>query len=119
MQDKLISLVESVNARNSRTLRKLALMLMAVESGCAVADLTDSQRGVLVHMKSPATVSVAAQSDAMLKRVQALPYLAESDVAIEELGLTDDQVARLQRGVRERHGGRVPQGRGRGAGVAS
>ena len=96
MQDKLISLVESVNARNSRTLRKIALMLMAVESECSVADLTEAQRGVLVHMKSPATVSVAAQSDAMLKRVQALPYLAESDVAIEELGFTDDQQARVK-----------------------
>ena len=36
------------------------------------------------------------QSDALLKRIQSIPYLAESDVAIEELGFTTDQIARLK-----------------------
>ncbi len=96
MQNKLISLVEGVNARNSRVLRKIALMLMAVEGDTTLAGLTDEQRGVMVHMRTPETVSVAGQSDAMLKRIQGLPYLAESDVAIEQLGFTDDQVPRVK-----------------------
>ncbi len=96
MQNKLISLVEGVNARNSRVLRKIALMLMAVEGDTTLAGLTDGQRGVMVHMRTPETVSVAGQSDAMLKRIQGLPYLAESDVAIEQLGFTDDQVPRVK-----------------------
>jgi hypothetical protein len=102
MQNKLISLVESVNARNVRTLKKLALLLMAVEADTDVDGLSDTQRSVMVHMKSPATVSMAGQSDAMLKRIQALPFLAESDVAIEELGFTDDQQVRLK-GDRDRY----------------
>ena len=102
MQDKLISLVESVNARNAPVLRKLALMLMAVEEGRPISGLTDTQRAVMVRMKTPATISVAGQSDAMLKRIQSLPYLAESDVAIEELGFTDDQQERLK-GERDRY----------------
>ncbi len=96
MQNKLISLVEGVNARNSRTLRKIALMLMAVERNTTMAGLTDEQRAVMVHMRTPETVSVAGQSDAMLKRIQGLPYLAESDVAIEQLGFSDDQVPRVK-----------------------
>ena len=96
MQNKLISLVESVNARNSRTLRKIALMLMAVETDVPLSGLTPEQSSVMVHMRTPETVSVAGQSDAMLKRIQGLPYLAESDVAIEQLGFTDDQVPRVK-----------------------
>ncbi len=96
MQNKLISLVEGVNARNSRVLRKIALMLMAVEENTTLNGLTDEQRGVMVHMRTPETVSVAGQSDAMLKRIQGLPYLAESDVAIEQLGFADDQVPRVK-----------------------
>jgi hypothetical protein len=96
MENRLISLVECVNARNERTLRKLALMLMATEEDKSIAELTDAQKAVMVHMRSPQTVSAAGQSDAMLKRIQSIPYLAESDVAIEELGFTTDQIARLK-----------------------
>ncbi len=96
MKDKLISLVESVNARNSEVLRRIALLLMAVDEGKPVAELTDAQRSVLVHMESPATNSIAAQSDATLKRIQALPWYAESDVAIEELGFTEEQQRRAK-----------------------
>lgn len=96
MKDKLISLVESVNARNAEVLRRIALLLMAVDENKPVAELTAAQRGVLVHMESPATNSIAAQSDATLKRIQALPWFAESDVAIEELGFTEEQQRRAK-----------------------
>lgn len=96
MQNKLIALVESVNARNSRTLRRLALMLLAIERDKPMSELTDAERAVLVHMGRPETISTAAQSDAMLKRIQAIPWLADSDVAIEELGFSGDQQSRLR-----------------------
>lgn len=96
MKDKLISLVESVNARNAEVLRRIALLLMAVDENKPVSELSAAQRAVLVHMESPATNSIAAQSDATLKRIQALPWFAESDVAIEELGFTEEQQARAK-----------------------
>ena len=95
-KDKLIALVESVNARNSRTLRKIALMLMAVESDCGIDGLTDAQRSVMVHMRRPETMSAAAESDAILKKSSVFPFLATSDVAIEEAGFTEDQQERLK-----------------------
>lgn len=95
-KDKLIALVESVNARNSRTLRKIALMLMAVESDCGIDGLTDAQRSVMVHMRRPETMSAAAESDAILKKSSVFPFLSTSDVAIEEAGFTEDQQERLK-----------------------
>lgn len=38
--------------------------------------------------------SVVSQADAMLKMVQAIPWLGDSDVALEELGFSDDQMLR-------------------------
>lgn len=95
-KDKLISLVEAVNARSARTLRRLALMLMALDAGCGVADLTDAQLSVMVHMRRPETVSAAAESDAIMKKCSTFPFLATSDVAIEEAGFTEDQQERLK-----------------------
>lgn len=40
--------------------------------------------------------SVVSQSDAMVKMISVLPWLAESDVALEELGFSDDQIQRLK-----------------------
>ena len=40
--------------------------------------------------------SVVSQSDAMVKMISALPWLADSDVALEEFGFSDDQIQRLR-----------------------
>ncbi len=95
-KDKLIALAESVNARNSRVLRRIALMLMAVDSDCGIDGLTDAQRSVMVHMKRPETTSASAESDAIMKKCSTFPFLATSDVAIEEAGFTEDQQVRLK-----------------------
>lgn len=95
-KDKLIALVESVNARSSRVLRRIALMLMAVDSDTGLDGLTDAQRSVMVHMRRPETMSAAAESDAIMKKCSTFPFLATSDVAIEEAGFTEDQQDRLK-----------------------
>ena len=53
-------------------------------------------RGLRVRWENPATPSVVSASDAMAKQVSAMPWLAESDVALEVLGYTEDQIIRLQ-----------------------
>ena len=77
-------------------LRRIALMLMAVDSDCGIDGLTDAQRSVMVHMRRPETMSAAAESDAIMKKCSTFPFLATSDVAIEESGFTEDQQARLK-----------------------
>ena len=96
MQNKLIALVESVNARNSRTLRRLALMLLAIERDRPMAELTDAERAVMVHMGRPDTMSDAARADAALKKASIMPWFATSDVCIEDLGYTQDQEERIK-----------------------
>ena len=95
-KDKLIALVESVNARSSRVLRRIALMLMAIDGNVGLDGLTDAQRSVMVHMRRPETMSAAAESDAIMKKCSTFPFLATSDVAIEEAGFTEDQQERLK-----------------------
>lgn len=95
-KDKLIALVESVNERNRRVLRRIALLLMAVEGNCPVSGLTDAQRAVMVRMERPETISAAAQSTAIMQKCSTFPFLSTSDVAIEEAGFTEDQQARLK-----------------------
>jgi hypothetical protein len=40
--------------------------------------------------------SVVSQSDAMVKQVSAIPWLADSDVTLRELGYDDEQIAQLR-----------------------
>ena len=97
MENKLISLVESMNSRNALVLRRIALLLQAVERGVGVDDLDEDELSVMVHMERPETTSAAAQSDSAMKRVSAFPWMSTSDVIIEDLGYSSEQVERLKR----------------------
>ena len=97
MENKLISLVEAMNSRNALVLRRIALLLQAVERGVGVDDLDEDELSVMVHMERPETTSAAAQSDSAMKRVSAFPWMATSDVIIEDLGYSSEQVERLKR----------------------
>lgn len=51
---------------------------------------------VSVHFRNPSMPSVVSQSDAMVKQISAIPWLADSDVALRELGYDDEQIAQLR-----------------------
>ena len=57
--------------------------------------------------RNPAMPSVVSQSDAMVKQVAAIPWLADTSVALEELGYTDNQIVRLQAEKRRAQAGTV------------
>ena len=40
--------------------------------------------------------SIVSQADSMLKIAQAVPWIVNSEILLEELGFTDDQVQRLE-----------------------
>lgn len=52
-------------------------------------------RSLRAKWRDPATPSKAAAADAMLKQIQALPWLAESEVALEQLGYDRTTIERL------------------------
>lgn len=51
--------------------------------------------GLQVNWRNPERPSQAAMADAVLKQVQAIPWLANSTVILEQLGYTDSQITRL------------------------
>lgn len=61
-----------------------------------LSEMSDELRQVGTKWRNPALPSVVSSSDAMVKQIAAIPRLAESDVALEELGYTDEQIARLR-----------------------
>lgn len=89
----LIAEVEnSLNASNAEALRNIALMALAIEdnhlNGLPDTDFT-------VKFKNPAMPSMAAQADAMMKVVAPAPWIAESEVYLEQVGLDEGTRRRL------------------------
>ena len=95
-KEALVIDAQNLNADNGEALRDVALMALAVEQGTDFQ--TQVGRGLAIQAKfrNPAMPSVVSQSDAMVKMISVLPWMAESDVALEELGFTDDQIQRLR-----------------------
>ena len=77
-------------------LRNVALMAMAVEGDVGLDGLTDEQLSVEPNFRNPMRPSIAASADAMTKMISVLPWLADSDVSLRELGFSDSQVQQLR-----------------------
>ena len=93
--EPLVIDAKQLNADNGHVLRNVAYMALAVVNGTDFATERDAGRNVNPRFMSPAYPSVVSQSDAILKQAQALPKVAESDVALEMLGYTDEQMQRI------------------------
>ena len=71
-------------------------MALAIERGTDYWAEMDVAANVEAKFRNPARPSLVSQADAMCKIVQSFPWIAESDVALEELGFSDDQIMRLR-----------------------
>ena len=60
-----------------------------------LTEAPDELRALRTRWRNPATPSIVSASDAISKQISAMPWIAESEVALEELGYTDDQIVRL------------------------
>ena len=94
-KEALVIDAQNLNADNGEALRDVAIMALAVVRGTDYATVEAEGATVQAKFKNPAMPSVVSQSDAMVKMISVLPWLAESDVALEELGFSDDQIQRL------------------------
>jgi hypothetical protein len=70
-------------------------MLTAMLAGRPVDELTDDERAITPRFRNPALPSPVSQSDAIVKQVAAIPWIAETRVALEELGYTEEQITRM------------------------
>lgn len=65
---------------------------------------TRELRRISQRFRNPAMPSVVSQSDAVVKQVSAIPDLALSDVILEELGYTEEQIFRIRADIRRSQG---------------
>lgn len=89
-------LVIEANAANrvwGAALRRAAITAVMLRDG--LTEVPDELRPLQAKWRNPATPSVVSASDAIVKQVTAIPWLAESDVALEALGYDQPTITRL------------------------
>ena len=91
----LIMDAEELNETNGDALRNIGLLVHAIAQGTTVDKLTEEEKSIEVKWRNPSMPSVVNQSDAIIKQVSAIPWLAETEVALEELGYSKEQRTRL------------------------
>lgn len=84
---------ESLNSSNQAALDNIAAMALAIDTNGNFDDT--SQMDFTAHFTDPRKPSLVAQADAMLKAIQAVPKLAQSDYALEQLGITQADIIRI------------------------
>lgn len=91
-RDGLIADAESAMDEFGFALERAVRRGLAIQNGDA--SLFDALRGVQAHWRSPLHLSRAAEADAGSKQVAAAPWLAETEVGLELLGLSRQQIER-------------------------
>lgn len=94
-KESLVIEAENLNMTNGCALREVGLMALAASRNVPLSSLADEERALVPRFRNPAMPSIVSQADAMVKMVSALPWMADSDVTLEELGFSDDQRQRL------------------------
>lgn len=94
-KETLVIEAENLNEDNGEALKNIGMMAIALSQGKSLNDLTDEERAIIPRFKNPARPSLVSQADAIVKAVNAFPWMADSRVALEEFGFDEDQVLRL------------------------
>ena len=84
---------ESLNRANQEALDNIAAMMLAVEDDGDFAEMRALD--FTAHFGDPRKPSLVAQADAMLKAIQAVPKLAQSDYSLEQLGISQADIVRI------------------------
>ena len=82
---------------DTRSLTRMALMMMAVANNTTVDKLTDEQRTVTAHFLDPDMPSRSQLADSTLKNITAFPWLADTDLALERVGFEQSDIMRVRR----------------------
>lgn len=75
-------------------LRRSYVRALAIQNGTPIADVPDSWKTIDTNWRNPRYQSRAAEADAGVKQLSAIPWLAETEVGLELLGLTPQQITR-------------------------
>ena len=95
MEDLIIE-ADSLNETNGIALRNIGLLIHAIISGKTISELDDVTKSIAPKWKNPAKPSAVSQSSAIIQQVSAIPWLADTEVVLEELGYSESQRMRLR-----------------------
>lgn len=95
-KEALVIDAQNLNSDNGEALVTVAKMAMAIEANKSFDEVEAEGLVLQPKFKNPALPSIVSQADAIVKAVSAFPWLASSDVALEEFGFNDEQIQRLQ-----------------------
>lgn len=117
-REDLIAEAEGATDDWSPALRRTMIRALAIQND--LDGIPQEWASIDTKWRSPMHLSRAAQADAGMKQITAIPWLAESEVGLELLGLDEQQIARAmadkRRGV---VASLVNQMRGSGGGIGA
>ena len=101
-REDLIARAEAATDDYSRPLRRAMQRALAMQNG--LKEVPPEWASIGPKWRSPIYLSRAQQADAGLKQLTAVPWLAETDIGLELLGLDDQQIARAMSQKRRAQG---------------
>ncbi|QZT65704.1 phage portal protein [Mycolicibacterium austroafricanum] len=93
-QYELIAEAEGAVDDFTPALNKAYVRALAMKNRVAVDEIPDEWKSIDAQWRDPRYLSRAAMADAGMKQLAAIPWLAESEVGLELLGLKPQQVRR-------------------------
>lgn len=93
-QQELIAEAEGCTADWAPYLRRAAVRALAMQNGIRAEDVPAEWATIQPQWRDPRYLSRAAQADAGAKQLSAVPWLAETEVGLELLGLDSQQIDR-------------------------
>lgn len=93
-QYELIAEAEGVVDDFSPALRKSFVRSLAMLNRVSAEDIPRSWRSINTQWRNPRYLARSAVADAGMKQIAAVPWLAETEVGLELLGLTPQQIRR-------------------------
>ena len=88
-------------------LNRIVQDAICLRDGIPATEMDDEVRNLATRWRNPAMPSVVSQSDAVVKQISAIPELAQTDVALEELGYSAEQIVRIRSQIRRAQAGGV------------
>lgn len=103
-QYELIAEAEGAVDDFTPALRKSFVRALAMRNKTAITEVPESWKSIDAQWRDPRYQSRAAMADAGMKQLTAIPWLAESEVGLELIGLNHQQVLRAMADKRRAQG---------------
>lgn len=103
-QYELIAEAEGVVDDLTPPLNKAFVRSLAMRNKIAISEIPDEWKSIDAQWRDPRYQSRAAMADAGMKQLSAVPWLAESEVGLELIGLTSQQARRAMADKRRAQG---------------